>query len=123
MATISLNNIDLICDPDELSFGGRRRGSIHRCIDGTTIVQDRGFNTGDQTIHAKGRVPSNAVIQALYALYRVTGNVLSYADFKSNSAQVMFTPGLESLRVQPIKGSATGYEYELFLTVISGEVN
>jgi hypothetical protein len=122
MATVVINGIDLICDPDELNFGGKRRGSIQRCIDGSTIIQDRGFNAGDQTIQIKGKTPYTSVIQALYSLYRVTGATYNYSDFKGNSATVAFTPGIESLRVRPIRGSV-GYEYDIFLTVVSGSVS
>jgi len=122
MSDVVLNGITLPCDPDDLNFGGKKRGAVFKTIDGGIVVQDRGFNTGDQTIQLKGRLTGNSIVQALYALYRSTGTTFSYTDFKGNSATVVFTPGAESLRVRPIKGSNTGYEYEMFLTVVSGSV-
>jgi hypothetical protein len=124
--TVKINGIDLVCDPDEISFGGSRRGSVKKCIDGSTIIQDRGFNVGDQTIQLKGRTynkDSYNVITALYALYRASAGPYTYSDFKGNSATVVFTPGTEALRVRPIKGSFHAYEYEMALTVVTGNVN
>ena len=121
---VSINGIELPCDPDELNFGGKKRGSVHRLIDGGTVVQDRGFNVGDQTIQVKGRLfdnNSSTKVKALYALYRASAT-FAYTDFKGNSGQVTFMPGTESLRVRPVKGSSVGYEYELFLQVVSGSL-
>lgn len=121
---VSISGIELPCDPDELNFGGKKRGSVHRTIDGGTVIQDRGFNAGDQTIQIKGRIfdnNSSTKVKALYALYRSSAP-FTYTDFKGNSASVVFIPGVESLRVRPVKGSNLGYEYELFLMVVSGTV-
>lgn len=120
--TVSIGSVDLVCDPDDLIFGGRKRGAVLRCIDGTTVIQDRGFNTGDQTIQLKGRTPSLAVIQSLYSFYRSTGSSYAYVDDRGNSLTVVFTPGIEALTVKPIKGSSLGYEYQISLTVISGSI-
>ncbi len=122
MSSVVLNGITLPCDPDDLNFGGKKRGAVFKKIDGGVVIQDRGFNTGDQTIHLKGRLYGNTIVQALYALYRSTGTTFSYTDFKGNDVTVVFTPGVESLRVLPIRGSNTGYEYEMFLTVTSGSL-
>ena len=121
---VSIGDIELPCDPDELNFGGKKRGSVHRTIDGGTVIQDRGFNAGDQTIQIKGRLfdsNSSTKIKALYALYRSSAT-FAYSDFKGNSGTVVFVPGVESLRVRPVKGSKVGYEYELFLQVVSGSI-
>lgn len=119
---VTLNGIEIPCDPDELNFGGKKRGSVHRTIDGGTVVQDRGFNAGDQVIQMKGRMFDATKIRALYALYRSTGTTFPYTDFKGNEVTVVFTPGVESLRIRPIRGSNAGYEYDILLTVISGTV-
>jgi hypothetical protein len=120
--TVSIGSIDLVCDPDDLIFGGRKRGAVLRCIDGSTVIQDRGFNPGDQTIQLKGRTPSLSVIQSLYSFYRSTGSSYAYADDRGNSLTVVFTPGGESFVVRPIKGSSLAYEYQISLTVISGTI-
>lgn len=120
--TVSIGSVDLICDPDDLIYGGKKRGAVLRCIDGTSVVQDRGFNASDQTIQLKGRTPSISVIQSLYSFYRSTGSSYAYADDRGNAVTVVFTPGIEALSVRPIKGSSLGYEYQISLTVISGSI-
>lgn len=122
MDSVKIGGIEITCDPDELIFGGRKRGSVHRCIDGSTVIQDRGFSEGDQTIQLKGRIISNTVVQALFALYRAVGGQYSYTDFKGNSATVAFVPGMDSFTVRPIKGSNVGYDYTMSLIVISGQL-
>jgi len=124
MSNVVLNGITLPCDPDDLNFGGKKRGAVFKKIDGGVVIQDRGFNAGDQTIHIKGRLydSANTVVRALYALYRSEGTTFTYSDFRGNSVTVVFTPGTDSLRVLPIRGSNTGYEYEMFLTVTSGSL-
>jgi len=120
--TVTINGVDLLCDPDEINIGGRKRGSVQKCIDGTTVFQDRGFNPGDQVIQLKGRTHSVSIIQGLFALYRSTGSTYAYTDYIGNSATIVFTPGIESLSVRPIKGSSLGWEYQISLSVVSGSI-
>jgi hypothetical protein len=120
--TVTINGVDLLCDPDEINIGGRKRGSVQKCIDGTTVYQDRGFNAGDQVIQIRGRTHSLSIIQGLFAIYRSVGSSYAYTDFIGNNVTVVFTPGIESLSVRPIKGSSLGYEYQISLSVVSGSI-
>jgi hypothetical protein len=120
VSAIKLNDIPLDIDPENYQlFDGRRRGSVHRLVDGGSVFQDRGFDPTDMVISIRGKLTSQVTLQALCALYRLTASEFSLKDFKGNEFQVVFTPGDKSFSVSPIYGSNKGYEYTMSLSVVS----
>lgn len=116
---VILDSIALDIDPEEyIPLSGKRRGSVHRCLDGSTVIQDRGFDASDLVIQLSGKLTSLTTLQSLYALYRLTAKTFTFKDFKGNEFTVVFTPGVESFVVAPMRGSNIGYEYKMMLTVI-----
>lgn len=116
---VTLDGTALDLDPTKLSFSEPRRGSIHQLIDPGTIFQDRGIDPTDIRISLKGRLVKLATVVALEALYRKTGHVFRYTDFKGNDFQVIFEPGQKSYELETITGSNIGWEYTISLCVVS----
>lgn len=117
---VLLDNIALDLDPEEyIPLSGKRRGSVHRCIDGTTVIQDRGIDETDLIIQLSGKLTSAVTLKSLYALYRLTGKTFTFKDFKNNEFTVVFTPGVDSFSVAPLRGSNIGWEYKIMLSVVS----
>jgi hypothetical protein len=120
VSQVKLNGIPLDIDPDRYTMlGGRRRGSVHKIIDGGTVYQDRGFDASDMSIILSGSLTDVTTLKALFAVYRKTGFTFTFEDFKENSFEVCFTPGNESFLVEPIKGSNRAYSYQILLSVVS----
>ena len=117
---VTINGVPLDIDPDAYTpIEGRRRGSVHKLVGGGTLVQDFGINEGDMTVQFSGMTINTATRQALYALYRKTGAVYRFTDFYDNDFQVRFEPGEQSLQMEMVKGSASGWKYTIKLRVIS----
>lgn len=117
---VVLDGIALDIDPNNyVPIGGRKRGSVHRIIDGSTVYQDRGISASDLTIQISGILTSQTTLQALYAIYRKTSYSFTLTDFKGNVLTVMFTPGAESFTAKPIYGSNIAYTYAMQLSVVS----
>lgn len=117
---VVLDSIALDIDPNNyVMIGGRKRGSVHRIIDGSTVYQDRGISASDLTIQISGVLTSLTTLQALYAIYRKTSHSFTLTDFKGNVFTVIFTPGAESFTAKPIYGSNIAYTYALQLSVVS----
>lgn len=120
ISQVTLNSIPLDIDPDNYAMlGGRRRGSVHRLIDGTTVYQDRGINPTDLTIQLSGILTDVNTLKSLYALYRKKSSEFTFVDFKGMNMTVIFTPGTESFTVKPIYGSNRAYTYTILLSVVS----
>jgi hypothetical protein len=120
ISQITLDNIALDIDPSEyVMLGGRRRGSIHRTIDGGTVYQDRGINETDLTIQMSGMLTDITTLKALYAIYRKIGHQITLVDFKGNVFTVVFTPGMESFRAKPNYGSNVSYSYTMSFNVVA----
>lgn len=120
ISQIKLDNIALDIDPESYQMlGGRRRGSVHRLIDGGTVYQDRGINPSDLTITFSGKLIDVTTLQALYAIYRKLAYSFVFEDFKGMRMTVVFTPGTDSFRAEPIYGSNRGYTYAIQLSVVS----
>ena len=123
LSQVTLNGIALDIDPENYAMlGGKRRGSVHRMIDGTTVYQDRGINPTDLVIQFSGKLINVTTLQALYALYRLTGYTFEFTDFKGMHMTVVFTPGAESFKAEPIYGSTISYTYTIQLSVVSVDV-
>ena len=123
LSQVTLAGIALDIDPDNYAMlGGKRRGSIHRMIDGSTVYQDRGMNESDLTIQLSGKLTDVTTLQALYAIYRKLGYAFTFTDFKGMSMTVVFTPGTESFSAKPIYGSNISYTYTIQLSVVSVDV-
>jgi hypothetical protein len=123
LSQVTLDGIALDIDPDNYAMlGGKRRGSVHRIIDGTTVYQDRGINPSDLTISLSGKLTNVTTLQALYAIYRKLGYSFTFTDFKGMSMTVVFTPGTESFAIKPIYGSTISYTYTIQLSVVSVNV-
>jgi hypothetical protein len=122
VSQIKLDNIPLDIDPESyVMLGGRRRGSVHKTLDGGTVFQDRGFSASDMTISLSGSLTDVTTLRALFALYRKTGHSFPFIDFKGNAFTCVFTPGAESFHVEPIHGSNRAYSYTMALSVVSVE--
>lgn len=120
MSTFTLNGTPLDLDPTDYDMlGGRRRGSIHKIIGGGTVIQDRGIDVTDLVIQMQGQLINQSTLDALYTLYRLTGSEFTFVDDKGNSFQVVFTPGVESFKAKPIRGSQRGFAYIMQLSVRS----
>ena len=120
VSQVYLDNVQLDIDPEQyLMLGGRRRGSIHRLIDGGTVYQDRGMNESDLSITLTGKLTSQTTLTALYAIYRKKSYQFVFKDFKDCEFVVIFTPGAESFRAMPMYGSAIGWNYQIQLSVVS----
>ena len=118
--TVYLGSVRLDIDPESLSpVQARRRGSVHRLIDGTTVYQDRGVSASDRTVLLSGKLYNLGTVQALQALYETTGSTFAYTDWLGNAFTVLFTPGTESLTLTPIHGQRRGWEYRISLSVVS----
>ena len=123
LSEVKLNGIALDIDPtDYVMLEGRRRGSVHRLIDGTTVYQDRGINPTDLIIQLSGTLTDVTTLKALYALYRQISTEFTFEDFKGMKMTVVFTPGVSSFRVTPIYGSNMAYTYTMLLSVVSVDV-
>jgi hypothetical protein len=123
LSQVKLSGVALDIDPnDYIMLGGRRRGSVHRLIDGTTVYQDRGINPSDLVIQVSGILTDVTTLKALYSLYRVKGASFAFEDFKGMKMTVAFTPGAESFAVKPIYGSNIAYTYTILLSVVSVDV-
>ena len=123
LSQVTLAGIALDIDPDNYAMlGGKRRGSVHRMIDGTTVYQDRGINESDLTVQISGKLTNVTTLQALYALYRLTGYTFELTDFKGMQMTVVFTPGVEPFTAKPIYGSNISYTYSIQLSVVSVDV-
>lgn len=122
ISQVKLDNIALDIDPENYQMlGGRRRGSVHRIIDGSTVYQDRGINPSDLTIALSGKLTNVTTLQALYAIYRKLAYSFVFEDFKGMRMTVVFTPGVESFMATPLYGSNLGYTYSVQLSVVSVE--
>jgi hypothetical protein len=120
VSTVYLDNIQLDIDPEQyIPLGGRRRGSIHRLIDGGTVYQDRGINETDLSIMLSGKFTDLTTLKAIYAIYRKKGYEFVLKDFKDCEFLVVFTPGVESFRAAPLYGSNRGWSYQIMLSVVS----
>lgn len=120
ISQIKLDNIALDIDPESYQLlNGRRRGSVHRLIDGGTVYQDRGINPSDLTIALSGKLTDVTTLKALYAIYRKLAYSFVFEDFKGMKMTVVFTPGTDSFHVEPIYGSNRGYTYAIQLSVVS----
>jgi hypothetical protein len=120
ISQVTIDGVALDIDPsDYVMLGGSRRGSIHRTIDGGTVFQDRGINVTDLVIQISGMFTSVTTLKAIYAIYRKIGHQATLVDFKGNTFTVVFTPGAESFRAQPIYGSNAGYTYTMTLNVVA----
>ena len=65
ISQVKLDAIALDIDPDNyVMLGGRRRGSVHRLIDGTTVYQDRGINPTDLVIQLSGVLTDVATLKS-----------------------------------------------------------
>ena len=118
ISQVTLDGIALDIDPDKYAMlGGKRRGSVHKIIDGTTVFQDRGINMTDLVIQFSGTLFDVTTVQALYAIYRKESYIFIFEDFKGMNMSVLFTPGVESFKVDPIYGSNKGYTYTIMLSV------
>jgi len=120
VSQIKLDGIPLDIDPEKYTMlGGKRRGSVHRTIDGGTVYQDRGFSATDMSILLSGRLTDVTTLRALFAIYRKTGYTFNFEDFKGNIFVVCFTPGVESFSAEPIHGSNRAYAFQISLSVVS----
>lgn len=116
---VTLGGVTFDLDPDEyIPLDGVRRGSVHRLIDGTRIVQDRGYTlTGDGTLILRGRFTTLVTLNAILALYTAAaGTSYTLTDFKDNQFTVIFAPG-KSMTLTPITGSNAGWQYQIDLIV------
>lgn len=117
MAQVTLNDVILELDPDTyVPISGKRRGSVHKLISGGTVVQDRGFDQTDMLIELSGKIIELSTVQALFALYRKTGLVFPFSDYKGTTATVVFEPQ-EGLDLDTIHGSDSGWTYKMKLRV------
>ena len=120
ISQVKLDAIALDIDPDNyVMLGGRRRGSVHRLIDGTTVYQDRGINPTDLVIQLSGVLTDVATLKSLYVLYRGKDSQFTFEDFKGMKMTVIFTPGTESFTAKPIYGSNIAYTYTILLSIVS----
>jgi hypothetical protein len=123
VSEVKLNSIALDIDPDNyIMLGGRRRGSVHRLIDGSTVYQDRGIDETDLTIQLSGVLTDVDTLKALYALYRLKDTQFTFEDFKGMKMTVVFVPGTESFSAKPIYGSNRAFTYAMLLAVVSVDV-
>jgi hypothetical protein len=123
LSQVKLDNIALDIDPESYQMlDGRRRGSVHRIIDGTTVYQDRGINPSDLTITFSGKLTDVTTLKALYVIYRKLAYSFTFEDFKGMEMTVVFTPGTNSFKADPIYGSNKGYTYTIQLSVVSVDV-
>jgi hypothetical protein len=123
ISQVKLNSIPLDIDPDNyIMLGGRRRGSVHRLIDGDTVYQDRGINPSDLVVQISGVLTDVNTLKALYALYRLKGYSFTLEDYKGMQMTVVFSPGAESFTAKPIYGSNIAYTYTMLLSVVSVDV-
>lgn len=114
---VVLGGVTLDLDPTEYRpLDGVRRGTVFRLIDGTRIVQDRGFSlTGDGVVSLKGTLINLSTVQALLALFEAGGS-MTLTDFKGNEFVVVFAPG-RPFPVTPMTGSNRGWQYEIDLII------
>ena len=118
-STVSLGGVTLDIDPAHyVMLDGRRRGAVHRMLDGSTVFQDRGIDPTDLTIIIDGTLTSTTTLKALWALYRAVQTEYVLIDFKGNQFSVIFTPGINAFHVDPPKGSNLSYNYKITLSVV-----
>lgn len=120
MSVVTLNGIALDLDPERyLMLDGDRRGSVHRLVSGDSIFQDRGAHKNDLVITLEGKLTSATTLTSLLSLYNQTGITFTLADFKDCAFTVQFTPGAKSFTAEPIRGSNSGFNYRISLSVIT----
>ena len=119
VSQVTINSIALDIDPSNyLMISGRRRGSVHRLIDGGTVYQDRGMNATDYTLQLSGMFTDKNTLKSIFALYQA-GTALTIVDFKGNTFSAIFTPGVDSFQVTPIYGSNIAFNYTMLLSITS----
>lgn len=120
LSLVVLGGTALDIDPETLVIlSGKRRGSVHKLIGGDTLIQDFGINVGDMMISFSGMLTDIATLQALMTLYRLTGGIHTYTDFKDNEFTVAFEPGEESFQAEPNRGSTVSFKYTIKLRVVT----
>jgi hypothetical protein len=118
--TVFLGTVQLDIDPETYSpLRARRRGSVHRLIDGSTVLQDRGVNAADRTVTLQGKLYNLTTVQDLQDLYETVGETFTYTDWLGNEFTCVFTPGTESLVLTPVRGQQRGWDYQINLSVLS----
>jgi hypothetical protein len=119
--SIYLDDIRLDIDPEEYEpLNAPRRGSEHRLLNGGTVIQDRGVSIGDHKILLRGRLYNRNTMVSLWTTYRKTGETFTLTDWEGSSYTCAFAPG-NSLVFRKVQGTATAYDYEISLNVISIE--
>lgn len=119
-STVTLGGITFDLDPESYQMlDGKRRGSVHRMLDGTTVYQDIGIPPSDLVITFSGTFINLATLKSLWALYRNPGVPMTFVDFKGNQFSALFTPGINSFQIEPIRGSNSAYKFKISLSVIS----
>lgn len=116
MSHITLDAIQLKIDPKVYEpYTFPRRGSVLRCIDGSTVVQDNGFSATDVVIRLEGEIADVTVVAALRAKYAVKATAMTFTDWYGNVYSVLFVPGQNSLDIRPIQGTDSGFTFALLL--------
>lgn len=117
-STVTFGELTLDLDPSSYNpFGGRRRGSVHFEVDGSTLIQDRGYTrAGDGTISFQGKIVNQATLDSLQTMYE-TGGIFTFADYFGSSYQVVFEPGQESFKATHIQGTPNAYDYQINLRI------
>lgn len=119
MANIVIDDLTLTIDPNNYSLiGGKRRGSVHRLLNGGTVVQDMGFSANDMEIQMSGVAHNHSTLRRLMELYEA-GGPYTMTDFYGNEFSVRFVPGLESFNAQMVRGSGNAFNYNLLLIVVN----
>lgn len=117
MNQVIIDTVILEVDPEVYSaVNGKRRGSVHKLIGGGTLVQDRGFDPTDMLIEFSGKIIELATVQGLMAVYRKTGYVFRFSDFKGTAGTAVFEPQ-EGMELDVIHGSNIGWTYKIKLRV------
>jgi hypothetical protein len=119
-SSVTLGAVTFDIDPLEYTpLLAVRRGSVHRMIDGTTVIQDRGAFLNDNEITLRGHFTQIATVQALENMYLTAGGQYTFTDFKGNEFLVCFCPGEASFVVSPIRGANNSWDYTMKLRVLS----
>lgn len=119
-ADTGLNEVVFDINPEVYKpLGLPVRGSVFPTLDGGAIRQVLGVHAKDLVLTLEGQIPTAENLAALHAKYRSSDTVYELNDWLENRFTVIFTPGIVSFDVVPIRGACSGYSYSMSLTCCS----
>lgn len=117
---VSLGALTFDVDPTSYTpYGGRRRGSTHFLVDGSTVIQDRGFTrAGDGTLTLSGKIVAQATLDSIQSMYEA-GGTYTFSDYFGSQYTVAFEPGTDSFSATHIQGTPNAYDYKMNLRILA----